>query len=373
MAPVASSLMHEQFHPSDSDVNPTPPVGAPADAPRAGPMGVPYRRYFWLLTGGWSAAVAGSLIWTLVQHAEEIRSDATAAARALLEKDLLYRDWSLRAGGVYVPDSTAAESDASPPSEERQIVIPSGQRLTLLNPALVSRQLFEIQRERSGIQGHLTSLRPLRPANLPDAWERQALQTFENGAHEASVIENRQGERYFRMMRPLVTTPNCLRCHEEQDRKVGEVRGGISLTVPLSRFATAGEKTRLTVAHLGLWLLGLAGLLLAAISLRRQLRARRQAETDRERLISELQQALANVKTLHGLIPICSSCKKIRNDEGDWTKLETYLRQHTNAEFSHALCVDCLRKLYPNVSGEVEARVTDQTPSTANDPTNAAS
>ena len=344
----------------------TPPVDdAPADTTLFGRVKVPYRRYFWLLAGAWTAVIAGSLIWNLVQHAAEIRSDATETARALLEKDLLYRDWSLRAGGVYVPDSTPIQPDASPPAEERQIVTPSGQRLTLLNPALVSRQIFAIQSERSGIQGRLTSLRPLRSANLPDAWERQALQTFETGAQEASVIENRQGERYFRLMRPLLATSNCLRCHEEQDRKVGEVRGGISLTVPLSRFATPGENTRLTVAHMGLWLVGLAGLFLAAASLRRQLHARQQVETERERLISELQEALANVRTLRGLIPICSSCKKIRNDEGDWTKLETYLRQHTNAEFSHGLCVDCLRKLYPNFSGEVEARVADQPPSTS--------
>jgi hypothetical protein len=154
---------------------------------------------------------------------------------------------------------------------------------------------------------------------------------------------------------------------------VGEIRGGISLTVPLSQFATAGEDTRLIIAHLGLWLVGLAGLLLAAASLRRQLRARQQIETERERLVSELQEALGNVRTLRGLIPICSSCKKIRNDAGDWTKLETYLRLHTDAEFSHGLCVDCLRNLYPDVSGEVEARVANQTPPTASDPKDAAS
>jgi len=365
--------MHEKPHPPDSRVNTASAPGATADAPRAWRMGVPYRRYFWLLAGGWTAVVAGSLIWNLVQHAKEIRSDAAETAHALLEKDLLYRDWSLRAGGVYVPDSTPIQPDASPPAEERQIVTPSGQRLTLLNPALVSRQIFAIQSERSGIQGRLTSLRPLRPANLPDAWERQALQSFETGAQEASVIESRQGERYFRLMHPLLTTPSCLRCHEEKDRKVGQVRGGISLAVPLSRFATPGENVRLTIAHLGLWLVGLAGLLLAAASLRRQLHARQHVETEREGLIAELQEAIANVKTLRGLIPICSSCKKIRNDAGDWTKLETYLRQHTNAEFSHALCVDCLRKLYPDVSGEVEARVADQTPSTPNDPKDAAS
>ena len=365
--------MHEKAHLPDSRVNTASAPGATAGAAPAGRRGVPYRRYFWLLAGAWTTVVAGSLLWNLVQHAKEIRSDATQTARALLEKDLLYREWSLLRGGVYVPDSTGTPPDPSSPAEERQIVTPSGQRLTLLNPALVSRQIFEAQSQRYGIQGRLTSLRPLRPANLPDAWERQALQSFETGAQEASVIESRQGDRYYRLMHPLVTNPSCLRCHEEKDRKVGQVRGGISLTVPLSLFATPGANVRLTTAHLGLWLVGLAGLLLAAASLRRQLRARQQVEAERERLISELQEALTNVRTLRGLIPICSSCKKVRNDQGYWTQLETYLRQHTEAEFSHGLCVDCLRKLYPDLSGEVEARFANHPPSAASDPKDAPS
>jgi ABC-type transport system involved in cytochrome bd biosynthesis fused ATPase/permease subunit len=119
----------------------------------------------------------------------------------------------------------------------------------------------------------------------------------------------------------------------------------------------------------GSW--GLAGLFITTISLRRNLRARQQAATERERLICKLQDALANVKELRGLIPICSSCKKIHNDQGYWTHLETYLQQHTAAEFSHGLCVDCLRKLYPDLSGEVEARFAKQTPSTVSNPKDA--
>jgi len=184
---------------------------------------------------------------------------------------------------------------------------------------------------------------------------------------EASVIESRQGERYFRLMPPLLINPSCLRCHEERGHKVGEVRGGISLTVPMSRFATPGAIARLSMAHVGLWLVGLAGLLFAATNLRRHLRARQQAENERKRLIAELQDALANVKALRGLIPICSSCKKVRNDQGYWTQLETYLQQHTEAEFSHGLCIDCLRKLYPDSSSEVEARLGKQPPPAAGD------
>lgn len=74
--------------------------------------------------------------------------------------------------------------------------------------------------------------------------------------------------------------------------------------------------------------------------------AKLQAERDRERLIVELREALASVKTLSGLLPICANCKKIRNDDGYWTLVETYVEQHSDAEFSHGICPDCGTKLY---------------------------
>lgn len=66
------------------------------------------------------------------------------------------------------------------------------------------------------------------------------------------------------------------------------------------------------------------------------------------RLNEELQAALANVKTLRGLLPICASCKKIRDDEGYWQQVEVYIRDHSEADFTHGLCPDCLLKIYPD-------------------------
>jgi hypothetical protein len=172
--------------------------------------------------------VAGSLAWNLAQHDDEVRSLTFQAARALLEKDLLYREWSILHGGVYVPKSASAEPSTAAREEEQEIVTTSGQTLTLLNPAVVSRQVLELQERQTGIRGHLTSLKPVRAANRPDDWERQALEDFEKGRKEVSSVETFQGERCFRMMRPLVTVPACLRCHEEAGRKPGEIRGGIN-------------------------------------------------------------------------------------------------------------------------------------------------
>jgi len=69
---------------------------------------------------------------------------------------------------------------------------------------------------------------------------------------------------------------------------------------------------------------------------------------ERERLIHELQEALAKVKKLSGFLPICASCKKIRNDQGYWMQIEAYIRDHSEAEFSHGICPECMKKLYPD-------------------------
>ncbi|MEE8329367.1 MAG: response regulator [Thermodesulfovibrionia bacterium] len=73
----------------------------------------------------------------------------------------------------------------------------------------------------------------------------------------------------------------------------------------------------------------------------------KRAEIEREKIILELQDALAKVKTLSGLLPICASCKKIRDDKGYWNQIEAYIAEHSDAEFSHGICPGCAKKIYP--------------------------
>ena len=75
---------------------------------------------------------------------------------------------------------------------------------------------------------------------------------------------------------------------------------------------------------------------------------RRQAQEEREKLIAELRDAMARIKTLKGMVPICSNCKKIRNDRGFWEQMEAYVSEHTEAEFSHGLCPECVKRIYPD-------------------------
>ncbi|PKN24169.1 MAG: hypothetical protein CVU65_12525 [Deltaproteobacteria bacterium HGW-Deltaproteobacteria-22] len=82
---------------------------------------------------------------------------------------------------------------------------------------------------------------------------------------------------------------------------------------------------------------------------------RKRAEQERERLVDDLRRALSEVKTLSGLLPICSSCKKIRDDKGYWSQVEIYLRRHTDAEFSHGICPECVRRLYPEYESDKDS------------------
>ncbi len=81
----------------------------------------------------------------------------------------------------------------------------------------------------------------------------------------------------------------------------------------------------------------------------RDISERKRLEQEREKLVAELQEALANIKTLSGLIPICANCKKVRDDQGYWSAVEGYIMAHTDAKFSHGICPDCMKRDYPDV------------------------
>jgi hypothetical protein len=96
----------------------------------------------------------------------------------------------------------------------------------------------------------------------------------------------------------------------------------------------------------------LLGILYVTRIIESEVRARR----EKEDLIGELRNALTEIKTLKGIIPICSSCKKIRDDQGYWNRLELYISERSDAEFSHGICPDCAEKLYPDVGPRVKGK-----------------
>jgi PAS domain S-box-containing protein len=92
-----------------------------------------------------------------------------------------------------------------------------------------------------------------------------------------------------------------------------------------------------------------SGTIVGISTIGRDISETKKAQAERERLVGDLQTALAKVKTLRGLLPICSSCKKIRDDHGDWNQIEFYIRERSDASFTHGICPDCADRLYGDV------------------------
>ncbi len=216
------------------------------------------------LIGIWIILVGGSLFWNIHTQQKTSVKLALSQAEAGFERDQLFRRWGASMGGTYVPITETTQPNRYLKVPERDISTPSGLKLTLLNPAYMMRQINEMGEESDGIHGHLTSLMPLRPENAADSWEAAALRTFEEGATEMISVELFQGEPHLRLMRPFVVTKVCLKCHAHQGYKIGDIRGGTSISVALAPFqAMARTNIITTIAwHFATWILGVLGIVM---------------------------------------------------------------------------------------------------------------
>jgi PAS domain S-box-containing protein len=245
-------------------------------------------RYGWILAGAWTLVVLTILAWGWQREGERSSELALASAQLALAKDMTYRQWSSMHGGVYVP-----VTEQTPPNPylsqipERDITTPSGRRLTLINPAYMTRQVNELGNNLHGLAAHLTSLNPLRPENAPDPWEAEALKMFEEGLTEAHAEMQMDGQHYLRIILPFVTEESCLHCHAHQGYKLGDVRGGLSVSAPMGPYVKQMKaQFRSGLVRYGLmWLVGLAGVLLLTIRL---IAARRQSGERRREILEAL-------------------------------------------------------------------------------------
>lgn len=231
--------------------------------------------WLWLLVVGlWTALIAFLLIRQLDETRQAVLDSARIVGEASYNKDLVYRRWAASHGGVYVP--VTEDTPPSPYLEhipDRDIVLPSGKKLTLMNPAYMTRQVHELEDQQSEVSGHITSLNPIRGANQPDEWERTVLQSFESGEGSVTSVERINGQPYLRSMFPMITEEACLKCHAQQGYKVGDVRGGISVSVPLQPYQDIYQK--MMPAKIGhffvIWLVGTAGILFVRAFINKQL------------------------------------------------------------------------------------------------------
>src|SRR5574340_1049617 len=177
-----------------------------------------YNTIYFCIILFWTGLIVALAVWHYQQAFSSTVQVAKAAAYESFSKDLLYRRWVTMHGGIYAP--ITSETPPNPylaGSPERDISTPSGRKLTLINPAYMTRQVHELGKRDYGARGHITSLKLLRPENAPDNWERSALQAFEQGKKEIFALEPIYGESYFRLMRPLTAEAG-----RSEERRVGK-------------------------------------------------------------------------------------------------------------------------------------------------------
>lgn len=222
------------------------------------PQGCSLKKYALVTITLWSLVIALSIYVNDQLNANHLLDIGKTIARASFEKDILYRRWNAAQGGVYAQQSETTALNPHLNIAERDITTPLGKQLTMINPAYMTRQVHEIGQSTNGIQGHITSLNPIRPANKADVWEKQALEQFELGVEEVSSFAMLQGEKYLRLMRPLITEKGCLKCHQQQGYVLGQIRGGISQSVPMSLLSTIMPSNLATIwlKHFILWFIG---------------------------------------------------------------------------------------------------------------------
>jgi PAS domain S-box-containing protein len=211
----------------------------------------------------WTVIIPASLVWNITEVRSNIIENARIQARTAIEKDIIYRIWNASHGGLYAPVTEKTPPNPYlPDTIERDVITTSGKHMTLINPAYMTRQVFEITKQRSEIMGHITSLKPIRPGNAADPWETKALQSFEQGKKEMSSLQDIKGSEHMRIMLPLITEKPCLKCHAVQGYKEGDIRGGISVSFPMKPFWANAKSQIMTLsfAYFLIWIIGLCGI-----------------------------------------------------------------------------------------------------------------
>ena len=250
------------------------------------------RTYFWGLIVIWTTIMIGLLVLDFLQTGRVQYEMAKTEARVNFNKDQAFRLWASKHGGVYVPiDSRTPSNPFLSHVPERDITTESGKALTLMNPAYMLRQMMEEYEDLFGVRGHITSLKHFRPETAPDEWERSALMAFDRGDKEVIEFAEIEGKSYLRLMRPVIAKKSCLKCHAKQGYKVGDVRGGVSISVPITLYVTNQRKVFTVHALvLGLvWLFGIAGISMATRGLRNRIRESDRVEADLQKAYDELE------------------------------------------------------------------------------------
>ena len=234
------------------------------------------RRTLFLLLGVWSFLILVFLAWDISVTLSNMYEASLVQARAVSDKDSLYRRWASTSGGIYMntvggvkpnpylADHPNRDLKVNPDHTHRDLHA-DGIELTLVNPEYMSRMVSDLQEKSFGIRTRMTHPRPINPQNEPDTWERKALKRIFRGETEVAAVEDMNGESFRRLMTPLIGEDGCVRCHTTEDYHVGNIFGGLSVTIPLTHFIEGAKLDVFahSITHLLIWSCGALGIFIA--------------------------------------------------------------------------------------------------------------
>jgi putative nucleotidyltransferase with HDIG domain len=215
-----------------------------------------------LLYIGWTLLLGAILTIIINKNYKYAQNIALHEAKTSVNKDLAYRTWVASHGGVYVP-----VTKRTPPNpylaniKDRDFSV-NGRKYTLMNPAYTLSQMMKDYTKLYGVKTHITSRKLLNPKNRPDAWETCALENVEATRKQYYELNKIEGKEYLRLMNPLVTKKSCLKCHAFQGYNIGDIRGGVSVSIPMAPLYKSAFSNSLLVSGLFflIWLLGIFGI-----------------------------------------------------------------------------------------------------------------
>ena len=207
----------------------------------------------------WILFILVSLLWNLSTNEALSLKAARDRGEAIFQLIETARLWNASHSAVYVPITETTQPNPYLTIPNRDVETTDGQKLTMINPAYMTRQLSELTQSLRETQFRLTNLNPIRPENTPSEWEEKSLILFKQGVPDVIEKISHQDSELYRYMAPLHIEPPCLRCHEKYQLKVGDIYGGISIDMPANSFMEVENqhKKQLYGFHAVLLLIGL--------------------------------------------------------------------------------------------------------------------
>jgi len=208
-------------------------------------------------------SILSIIVEKIYSYAEYV---AVQKAETSVNKDIAYRRWVASHGGVYVPVDKRTQPNKYLSQIKDRDFRAIGKDFTLMNPAYTLSQMMHDYSKLYGVKTHITSNKTLNPANKPDSWETLALNKIDQTRKIYKELSYIGDKEYLRLMKPLITTKTCLKCHAFQGYKIGDIRGGVSISIPMVSLYDDAFKNSLYVFALFviIWLVGMFSISLFA-------------------------------------------------------------------------------------------------------------